>query len=257
VVAHLAKAEESIAAADKAAALAANAEAAALLPSDQRVLDQRAKIDAMVDPNAAQKTSTIPAAPNSLTVSRKQGETAAERESRDKNARYHLADGIKAYQERNWQEAIDKLGLALAAAEREDYGNKPNEAQDLRQSAKTHLADAAAQAAQAARADAQKLLAEAKVLAGSNVPAAYRKLREAQARDPQTAGADALLKTLQDSARVIGEDALGDAKNLENKRLNAEAIRAYERALDHLQLIPGHPEVATAKEKLAILRAPK
>ncbi len=261
--AHLAKADEYIASGDKAAALAENTQASTVLPSDQRVIDQRAKIDAMADPTVLADPPLIPepgptsppAAPSPLSVSRRANETRAQREARDKAARGHLENGKKAYLDRNWPEAIQQLQLALDVSDRLEYGTKPNEAHDMLQSAKAAQAEATVATS---RADAQKLLVEAKALAGSDIPAAWRKLRDARARDPQIAGADALLKTLQDQAKVIGEEALGDAKNFENKKRTDEAIGAFTRALQHLEIVPGgHEGVAFAKQHLAILKGSK
>jgi hypothetical protein len=120
--------------------------------------------------------------------------------------------------------------------------------------ARTRQAEAIATARRTA---ALKLVDEGKALAGSDIPAAYRKLRSARDLDPKIAGVTELMDTLLQQARAIGEEALSDGKNYENGRRRDDAIRSFERALQHLEIVPGHPGVAIAKERLGVLRPPK
>ncbi len=113
---HYVKAQGLIAMGDKAAAAAENTEALAVLPSDPRGLKQRTDIEAMVAPAAptpvpvpSSTPTAVPAgnareikeAPAStLKVAARTGESATERNNREKIARYHLDDGKKAMDER-------------------------------------------------------------------------------------------------------------------------------------------------------------
>lgn len=266
---HLARAEAHIRNGDQASALAENAEALDLRPSDERGTQQRAKIDAMpsqstvvenppIIPEGAPRSARPPraATPSTLTVASRPKETAAERENREETARDHLDEAKKALEARQWADAIKYFDLAVSTSGRQDFGYKANEASEGLQAARAARTEA--EGAER-RATAKKLVDEAKALAASDIPGAVRRLREAMDRDPQQVAAVAeLLRSLLEQTKVVGEEALGDGKNYENKGRTELAIRAFERASQHLELVPGgHEGVALAREHLAKLKAPK
>jgi hypothetical protein len=266
---HFVKAQGFIEKGDKAAAAAENTEALTVLPSDPRGLKQRADIEAMAaapaatpvpdpapaaaPPNASKEKEPPP--PSTLRVAARPGESAAERNTREKNARYHLDDGKKALEERRYADAIDLLQRALETSDRPDYGATAGEAASL---LKTARSSKAAADASLARANAQKLVDQAKGLAGSDIVSAVRRLREALALDPKAAGAAELMSTLQEQAVAQGESALTSAKNFDRYKRTAEAAREYDRAIQLLELVPGgHNDLAFAKQRSAALKTPR
>jgi tetratricopeptide (TPR) repeat protein len=187
-----------------------------------------------------------------LRLTRKAGESGAQRDARERNAKSLLDAGKDALENRRFPEAIEKLQQALDLSERNDYGNKPGEAAELLQAAKTGKANADAAAR---RAQVAKLVDDGKELVASDVVAANRKLREARNLDPQAPGLADLQNAVEQKARVEGEGALGSAKDLQNRRRMEEAEKAYERAVQLLELIPGgHKDLDFARKRLAELR---
>ena len=266
---HFVKAQGFIDKGDKAAAAAENTEALTVLPSDPRGLKQRADIEAMAaapaatpvpdpapvaaPPNASKEKEPPP--PSTLRVAARPGESAAERNTREKNARYHLDVGKKALDERRYADAIDLLQRALEMSDRPDYGTTAGEAASL---LKTARSSKAAADASLARANAQKLVDQAKGLAGSDIVSAVRRLREALALDPKAAGAAELMSTLQEQAVAQGESALTSAKNFDRYKRTADAIREFDRAIQFLDLVPGgHKDLAYAKQRSAELKTPR
>jgi hypothetical protein len=103
--------------------------------------------------------------------------------------------------------------------------------------------------------DADRLVAEAKALAASDIVLAIRKLHEARAQDPEVAGAVELEISLAEQARLQGERALTLAKNFDAGGREADAIREYERAVRLLELVPGgHKDLSLARQRLARLK---
>ncbi|MGH9370971.1 MAG: FHA domain-containing protein, partial [Vicinamibacterales bacterium] len=211
------QAQEHIGNGDKAAALAANTDALNVLPEDARGLEQRTAIEAMSDSTALSAedpsggsqvetpdiapptTKPVPSVQSTLRVARVPGERASQRETREKNARFHLDDGKKALEERRYDTAIGLFQAALDTSGRPDYGYTANEASERLQSARSAKAR---DEAEQRRAAAQKLVEEAKALAGSDVVGAIRRLLEARKLDPQVAGVSEPLKGLQEQARA-------------------------------------------------------
>jgi tetratricopeptide (TPR) repeat protein len=268
---HFAKAQGFIEMGDKASAAAANTEALAILPTDARGLKQRTAIEAMVvaPPAGTAATTPVPApvapappatpaapplAPT-LKVPLKPGESVAERNARERNARLHLDDGKKALDEKRFTDAIDLLQRALDTSDRPDFGYTAGEAASLLKQART--AKATADATQA-RERAQKLVDQAKAVAGTDIVAAVRRLREALAIDPKTPGANELMSSLQDQIVAQGEAALTSAKNFDRYKRTADAIREFDRAIQLLELVPGgHKDLAFAKQRSAELKSPR
>lgn len=263
---HYGKAQDHISKGDKAAAATENAEALVLLPSDPRGIKQRQDIEAMGNAVATAEvpaTKPVPAVPpavdpaaetvpSTLKLAPKAGETASQRASREKTARYLLDDGKKAVEDRRYAEAIDFLQRALDTSERQDFGYTADEASTLLQ--KARAARAAADASQR-RASAQKLVEQAKALAGSDIVAAVQRLREASKIDSQAAGVTELMTDLQEKARTQGESAVTSAKNLDNKKRTAEAIREYDKAVQLFELIPGgHKDLDFARQRSSELK---
>ena len=263
---HYGKAQGFIEKGDRAAATAENTEALAVLPSDPRGLKQRADIEAMITPPAPTPVPAPPAGPgtnatkppppiSTLTVAPRPGESAAERNSREKLARYHLDDGRKALEERRYADAIDLLQRALDTSERPDFGSTAGEAASLLKSARTGKATADANVA---RAGAQKLVEQAKALASSDPVNAVRRLREALALDSKAPGANELMTALQDQLVAQGEAALTSAKNFDRYKRTTDAIRDYDRAIQLLELVTGgHKDLAFAKQRSAELKTPR
>src|SRR5262249_27226683 len=137
---------------------------------------------------AAQTTKPVENSP--LTVPLRAGETQAQRGAREKLAKQHLDDGKKALDDRQYVDAITLLQAALTQSGRDDYGTTPNEAANLLRQANQAKTAAEAQTKTAA---AQKLFADGKALATTDIVAAVRKLRDAQKADPQMAGVADLL----------------------------------------------------------------
>ena len=268
---HFAKAQGFIEKGDKASAAAENTEAVAILPSDARGLKQRTDIEAMgvvpaattaaTTPVPAPVAPTPPVAPpapppaSTLKVPLKTGESVADRNAREKNARFHLDDGKKALDEKRFTDAIDLLQRALDTSDRPDFGYTAGEAASLLKQARS--AKAAVDAAQA-RERAQKLVDQAKALAGTDIVAAVRRLREALAIDPKAPGANELMSSLQDQIVAQGEAALTSAKNFDRYKRTADAIREFDRAIQLLELVPGgHKDLAIAKQRSAELKSPR
>jgi tetratricopeptide (TPR) repeat protein len=270
---HYRVAQDHIAKGEKASALAANQEALKLRPGDPRGLEQQNVIMAMSDaPAGGAPASTDPgvlptpevkpasekpaaAVTSTLTVAPRKGETASQRQNREKFARTHLEDGRKLLEEQQYERAISLFEAAIENSGRKDYGVTPNEASELLEKARGAKAR---QELEQRRAAAQKLLAEAKAAAASNIPEAVQKLVEAQKLDPQIAGVTDLLSGLREQARAQGEKALTSAKNYENGRRLVQAIAEYERAVQHLELVTGgHKDLGFARQRLAELRTPR
>jgi tetratricopeptide (TPR) repeat protein len=188
-----------------------------------------------------------------LSVPLKSGESTAERAKREKNARYLLDDGRKAFDEKRFADAIDLLQRALEVADRPDFGATPGEAASLLKQARTAKAQADAALA---RANAQKAFDQAKALAGSDIVTATRRLREALAIDPRIAGGAELMASLQEQLVKEGEAALTSAKNYDRFKRFPEAIREYDRAIQLLELVQGgHKDLGAAKQRSADLKA--
>jgi serine/threonine protein kinase len=267
---HYAKAQAFIQQANKASAREENTLALAALPEDARGVAQRAAIDAMPTAGAAPRglpDGTVPAGtvaakppappfPETLRVSPRQGETEKDRANREKVARSQLDDGRKLLADRQFDQAITALQSAIRTSGRSDYGVQPNEAASMLSQARNNKA--AAEATQR-HASAQKLVEEAKGLAGADVAGALGKLREARNLDPELEGLTELANSLAEQARVLGENALSLAKNLENRPNRLEdAIREYERAVRLLEVVPeGHKDLASARQRLAVLKGGK
>ena len=267
---HYAKAQAFIQQANKTSAREENVLALAALPDDPRGVAQRTTIDGMPEPGAtttpsgpngtapASTASPKPLAPplaETLKVSLRPGETEKDRATREKQARTQLDDGRRALENRQFDAAITALQGALTTSGRNDYGNQAGEANALLQKARNGKA---ATEANIRRANAQKLVEEAKGLASSDVAAALQKLREAKALD-DIEGAAELMNTLGEQARQQGESALSLAKNLENRpnRLQ-DAIKEYERAVRLLDAVPGgHKDLNLARQHLADLKGGK
>ena len=268
---HFVKAQGFIEKGDKASAAAENTEALAILPTDARGLKQRTDIEAMAvvpaagtavatpvpAPVAPTPPATPPAPPpaSTLKVPLKAGESVAERNAREKNARAHLDDGKKALEEKRFPDAIDLLQRALDTSDRPDFGYTAGEAASLLKQARTAKATADATVS---RERAQKLVDQAKALAGSDIVAAVRRLREALALDPKAPGANELMSSLQDQIVAQGEAALTSAKNFDRYKRTTDAIREFDRAIQLLELVPGgHKDLAFAKQRSAELKSPK
>ena len=123
---HLARANELIAAGDKAGARRENDEASKLAAGDKRAADQRAVIDAMPEelpppPPGTDDTPTGdadalpvespkgPQLPVTLRVVRKPGESTAQRAARQRNAEADLSDGLQALRDGRLTEAKRSL----------------------------------------------------------------------------------------------------------------------------------------------------
>jgi tetratricopeptide (TPR) repeat protein len=259
---HFDKAQGFITAGDKTNAAAENTAALAILPNDERGLKQRLEIEAIGVPPplppapgtdvAAKLPKKEPAAPSSMTVAPRANESAGERASREKNARYLLDDGKKAFDERRFADAIDMLQRAIDQSGRDDFGSTPGEAASVLKLARTAKANADATAA---RATAQRLFDQAKALAATDIVGAARRLREAQQADRSLAGVAEFMASLQEQALTQGEAALTIAKNLDRYKRIPEAIREYDRAAQLLELVPGgHKDLALAKQRSAELK---
>jgi hypothetical protein len=258
---HFDKAQGFIQAGDKANAESENTAALAILPNDERGLKQRLEIEGIgappapvpaPGPDVAANKKKEPAPPSSMTVAPRANESASERASREKNARYLLEDGKKAFDERRFADAIDMLQRALEQSGREDFGSTPGEAASVLKLARTAKANADAAAA---RATAQKLFDQAKAMAATDVVGAARRLREAQQADARLPGIAELMASLQEQAVTQGEAALTSAKNFDRFKRIPDAIREYDRAVQLLDLVPGgHKDLAFAKQRSAELK---
>ena len=266
---HFAKAQGFIEKGDKASAAAENTEAVGILPSDPRGLKQRTDIEAMgavppVPPAVTPPTAPVappvaataaPPPASTLKIPLKSGESVAERNAREKLARSHLDDGKRALEEKRFSDAIDLLQRALDTSDRPDFGYTAGEAASLLKQARTAKATADATLS---RERAQKLVDQAKALAGSDIVAAVRRLREALAIDPKAPGANELMSSLQEQAVAQGEAALTSAKNFDRYKKTADAAREFDRAIQLLELVPGgHKDLAFAKQRSAELKSPR
>jgi hypothetical protein len=192
---------------------------------------------------------------STLAVAARPGETAAERNSRETLARVQLDDGKRALEEHRYADAIDRLGRAVAVSNRPDYGYTAGEAVRLLEVARGAKAEADASQA---RAHAQKLVDQARALAGSDIVSAVKRLREALALDPTATGASKLMKALEDQLVVRGEAALLSARNFDRYKRTSEALREFDRAIQLLELVPGgHRDLAFARQRSAALKAPR
>jgi len=267
---HYAKAQAFIQQGNKASAREENTAALAALPEDPRGVAQRTAIDALPEPGAtpappavadgtappaaASPKPVAPPLPETLRVTARQGEPEKERATREKTARSQLEEGRKALADRQFDTAIEKLQSALSTSGRGDYGVQANEASSMLRQARN--GKAAAEASQR-HAAAQKLVEEARAAAGSDIVTALNKLREARNLDPEIEGAAELANSLTDQARIQGEAAMTSAKNYDTRSRNNEAIREYERAARLLEFVPGHKDLALAKQRLAVLKGGK
>jgi tetratricopeptide (TPR) repeat protein len=258
---HYTKAQALIAANDKAGATLENAEALKFLPADPRGVEQQVAIGKMKEPGQiASATTTAPAAQqrenqptSSLSVPIKPGETPAARAAREKLARSHLDDGKKALDEKRYTDAISLLQAALDASARDDYGTTPNETATLLKQARSAKASADAGVKTAA---AQKLFADAKTLANTDLAGAVRRARDARTADPSLPGVADFLTSLTDQATTQGEAALSRAKNLDAFKRFDDALKEYDRAIQLLELVPGgHKELPFAKQRSAELKS--
>ena len=266
--AHYAKAQAFIQQANKASAREENTLALAALPDDPRGVAQRTAIDALPEPGATTPqpgggdgstpggggtTKTpVPPLPETLRVSARQGENEKDRANREKVARSQLDDGRKLLAERQFDQAITALQSAIRTSGRNDYGVQPNEAASMLSQARNNKA--AAEATQR-HASAQKLVEEARGLAGSDVAAALGKLREARNLDPEVEGLTELTNSLGEQARAQGENALSAARNFDRANRKEQAIKEYERAVRLLDAVPGgHKDLAVARQLLADLK---
>ena len=206
-------------------------------------------------PHRLSQAPYLPGLVSTLRVAARPGESVAERNARERLARYHLDDGKKAMEEKRFSDAIDPLQRAMNTSARPDFGYTAGEAASLLKQART--ARAAADPTQS-RERAQKLVEQARALAGSDIAAAVRRLREALALDPNAPGANELMSSLQDRIVARGEAALTSAKNFDRYQRTAEALREFDRAIQLLELVPGgHKDLAFARQRSAELRAPR
>jgi hypothetical protein len=183
-----------------------------------------------------------------LRVAARLGEPESARATREKIARSQLEDGRKALADRQFDAAITAFQFAMTLSGRADYGIQPNEAASMLRQARNNKA--AAEATQR-HANAQRLVDEAKGLAGSDVAGALLKLRDARTLDPDVEGAADLTNNLAEQARIQGESALISARNLDSGSRIADAIREYERAVRLLDALPnGHKDLAFARQRL-------
>jgi len=158
-------------------------------------------------------------------------------------------------EDRQYADAIDLLQRALEVSDRPDFGATAGEAATLLKAARTSKATADANLV---RANAQKLVDQAKALAGSDVVGAVRRLREALALDPKAPGASELMAGLQEQLVTQGEAALTSAKNFDRFKRTSDAIREFDRAVQLLELVQGgHKDLAFAKQRSAELKAPR
>jgi tetratricopeptide (TPR) repeat protein len=267
---HYKKAQAFIEQANKVSAREENVLALAALQDDPRGVEQRKVIDAMPEPGAtttssgangttpagtASKTPPPPPLADTLKVPLRPGETEKDRATREKSAKSQLDEGRKLLADRQFDSAITALQGSLSTSGRSDFGAQAGEANALLQKARNGRAAAEANIR---HANAQKLVDDAKVLAGSDVAAALQKLREAKALDEIEGAAD-LMNNLGEQARQQGENALSLARNLENRpnRLQ-DAIREYERAVRLLEAVPGgHKDLNATRQHLADLKGGK
>ena len=156
--------------------------------------------------------------------------------------------------ERRYPDAIYLLQRALDTSNRPDFGYTAGEAGRLMKAARS--AKAAADAS-LARANAQKLVQQARTMVDSDIVGAVKRLREALALDPKAAGATEL-SALQARLVVQGEAALSRARNFDRLNRTEDAIRQYDRASQLLELVPGgHKDLAFARQRSAELKAPR
>jgi exonuclease VII small subunit len=94
-------------------------------------------------------------------------------------------------------------------------------------------------------------------VAGSDIVTALQKVRDARNLDPEVEGANELNATLTEQARAQGEAAITSAKNYENRNRTDQAIKEYERAVRLLEFVPGHKDLALARQRLAELKSGK
>jgi tetratricopeptide (TPR) repeat protein len=267
---HYGKAQTFIQQGNKASAREENTAALAALPDDPRGVAQRTAIDAMLEPGATPVPPTVgegtpgpataspkpaaPPVPETLRVAVRQGEPEKERATREKTARSQLEEGRKALADRQFDTAIEKLQSAIATSGRGDYGVQANEASSMLRQARN--GKAAAEANQR-RTNAQRLVDEAKAAAGSDIVTALLKIRDARNLDPEVEGANELNATLTEQARAQGEAAMTSAKNYDNRNRTDQAIKEYERAVRLLEFVPGHKDLALARQRLAELKSGK
>jgi riboflavin synthase len=94
-------------------------------------------------------------------------------------------------------------------------------------------------------------------VAGSDIVTALQKVRDARNLDPEVEGANELNATLTEQARAQGEAAMTSAKNYDNRNRTDQAIKEYERAVRLLEFVPGHKDLALARQRLAELKSGK
>jgi serine/threonine protein kinase len=107
-----------------------------------------------------------------------------------------------------------------------------------------------------ARANAVRLVAQARTLARSDVVSAVKMLREAETIDPKVEGAAELTTALQNQLVEQGELALASARIFDGYKRTTEAIKEFDRAVQFLELVAGgHKDLAFAKRRSAELKA--
>ena len=109
----------------------------------------------------------------------------------------------------------------------------------------------------AKRAEATTALEEARSLVGSDALAAHARLQRARSLDPELEGLSETANLIAAQARGQGEAALLSAKNLDRVG-RPEALKDYERAAGLFELLPSeHPELALARQRIAVLKGGK
>src|SRR4051812_37108147 len=131
---------------------------------------------------------------------------------------------------------------------RNDFGTTAGEASAVNAKAKSAKAEGEAKQR---RGNAQKLIDDATAIGASDIPAAVEKVRQATRLDANVEGGSELLASLLPQARAQGEQALRDAKALDNAHRREPAVTQYQKAVQLLQLLPdGHPELEFARGRI-------
>jgi pSer/pThr/pTyr-binding forkhead associated (FHA) protein len=250
------EAQSLIALGKKSEAMAANDAALALLPQDSRGLKQHDDIQLMPaaapTPPATAGPPAPPPVPETLRVQAKPGESEKDRSNREKYARANLADAKQALNDREYDKAINLSAAAINGSGRADFGNTAGEASAVNAKAKSAKAEGEAKQR---RGNAQKLIDDATAIGASDIPAAVEKVRQATRLDANVEGGSELLANLLPQARAQGEQALRDAKALDNARRREPAVAQYQKAVQLLQLLPdGHPELEFARGRITALK---
>ena len=245
-VEHFSLAQSHLEAGNLAGAKDENVAALAAIPNDERGLAQQRAIEAILNPPPPDPTIAV----NKPTANPLLKDPDKER--RDQ-ARAQFEQGKRAFEQGHFAEAI--VSLEAAARSGLDFGVTPSEINDLLARAKSGRAQEQARERQAT---AQKALDDARTVAATDALTAFQKLREARTAYPELPGISEVQATVEAEARRQGEAALGVAKNRENASRTEDAIKQYERASALLELLPKpHEGVSFAKQRIAVLRAPK